>query len=125
MASLHSPLSTFRTGTYAVTRRVASTYAVNGDLVPGASSSFDIEAVVEPLGGRKLEQLAPAQVGKENVLILTATEIRTRQVAKTGVEAAEPDRIRIGDEDWDVIQSARREFRGAVHYEAIASLVIA
>lgn len=111
----HAALDTFKTGSYVVTRRTASTYDANGDKVAGSTSTVTIEAIVTPIGGRELEALAPAQVGKETRQIMTETELKTRE------PGFEPDQVAIAGEPWEVVAVQKWEVRGAVHYRALAS----
>lgn len=78
--SLVDAISSFSTGTYTVTRRAAGTY-VDGVLVLGSSSTFTIDACVQPATGRQIRVLPEGQRSDETIAIWTTTALRTRDAA--------------------------------------------
>lgn len=103
-----------RTGTYTVTRRGGGTYDADGYHVAGSSSTFSIDAVVQPYaGGRRMLPL-PEGVRAEDVRhVHTTTALRTRD------NAGEADAIAIGGEvyyAWAV--EGPYTLGGSTHYEA-------
>lgn len=107
-----SPIGTFKTGTYTVTRTVAGTYDANGRLVAGSSSTFPIDASITPVDGRTLQNLPEAQHGEEVQALLTTTALIARQPGNAG------DRVEISSESWEVIRSQSWSARGKTFTQA-------
>lgn len=113
--SILSPITTFGTGTYTVTRQIASTY-INGYVVPGSTSTFTAVMSVQPPStggneiGRVLQALPEAQHGKEIRVAYTATELKTRAPGN------EPDEVTIASETWEVLRAELWQFRGIDHW---------
>ena len=102
----------FKTGDYVVTRRTGASYDADGIKVDGLSATFSIPATVQPLSGRELEALAPAQLGKEIREVLCRTELKTR------TPTCDADQVTIDDEQWEVIASEVHHVRshdGVIH----------
>lgn len=87
-------------GTYVVTRRAPATNDGRGRLVPGATSTFSIDASIQPISGRKLELLAEVARGRELRSVITASTIDPM----TPDHAA--DQLAIAGEVWEVIEAA-------------------
>lgn len=111
--SILSPIATFATDAYTVTRTGAGTYDSDGRLVAGSTSTFSIDAVVQPLRGRELRNLPEAQHGEEMRALLTGTELRARQPGNAG------DTVSISSEDWEVVRLEPWSFRGTSFWRAI------
>ncbi len=92
--SLASPL--FTSGTYTVTRRATGSLA-NGDWTPGASSTFTVEADLQPLSGNDLKILPEGQHGEEMQKLYLSVELFTARLDK------EADQITIDGAEWKVI----------------------
>lgn len=105
----------FATVAYTVTRRAAGTY-VKGRLVPAVgTTTISIVADVQPVQGRKLEDLPEGQRGGEHLLVITATELRARQPGNEG------DVVTIGGEPWRVVEVEAWRAFGPPHYECIVA----
>lgn len=88
-------------GTFTVTRRAPSTNDGKGRVVPGAPSTFTVDASIQPLGdGRELALLAEVARGRELRVVFTATVIEPM----TPAHAA--DQLAINGETWEVIRAA-------------------
>lgn len=109
--SLIGVIERFATGTYTVTRRGTGTYS-SGRLVAGSTSTFTITASLQPVRGRELQNLAPAQHGEEVKVLYTATLLRVRSPDGAG------DLVTINSESWEVFQVEPWEAFGETHYRA-------
>lgn len=112
---INSAIARLKTGTYTVTR-IGNGTTVLGRYTPAASSTFPIDAVVQPLTPRTLIVL-PEGVRSEDVrLIHTTTPLRTRD------NNGEADAISIAGESFVVWRvSGPWTIRGNTHYEAHVS----
>lgn len=99
--SLLGNIAAFKTGTYTVTRTAAGTRAL-GIYTPGATSTFNIDADMQPYRGERggLETMPlPEGYRAENMRTLyTTTELYP--VSQTGVA----DTISIDSETWEVFK---------------------
>ncbi len=94
--SLAGVIADFKTGTYTVTRKGAGTYDATGAHVPAATSTFSIDACVQPVSGKVLQNLPEGHHANETKAIWTTTALRTRDAAGA------PDIIAIGGENYTV-----------------------
>lgn len=108
---LRGVIASLQTGTYTVTRRAAGAY-VDGRYQPGATSTVEIVASVQPVTGRTLQDLPEGQRGEETRVVYTETEIRSHG---PGIE---PDRITLDGETWICIRSERWQGLGGTHWRA-------
>lgn len=93
--SLIDSLST-ETGTYTITRTVASSTYSGGVAVPGSTSTVTITAAVYQATGRDLQRLPEERRSIATVKIFTATRLYTGAQAGTGSEATyNADRITV------------------------------
>ncbi len=97
-------------GSYAVTRTALGTTSV-GRKVPGSTSSFNIDANVQPAPGKMVEALPESRRTNDVRLLFTDTEL---YAVMTGYE---PDRITIGGVVFEVL--AVRPWPR--HYEVLAA----
>lgn len=103
-----------KTGDYTVTRTVAGSYA-GGLYTPGSTSSFSIEASVQPVTGRDLKVLPEGHHSEEMVKIFTKTELKTRS------PGFDPDKVAIGGETYEVKNVQAWTAFGGKHYEVLAA----
>lgn len=84
-------------GTYTVTRYSgAGGYGSDGIFAAPATSTFTIEASVQPVRGRELQRLPEGLRSEEVRAIFTPTALRCAAPGQL------PDRISIGGESWQV-----------------------
>jgi hypothetical protein len=114
MSALTGVIGRFMSGTYTVTRTAAGTRTL-GRYTPGASSTFSIDASVQPVTGRALQALPEGHRAEETRLVLTTTEIRTRTPTN------EADTISIDSESWAVVKVERWDAFGGTHYRAFVA----
>lgn len=107
-------IARFKTGTYTVTRTAVGT-RTNGRYTPGATSTFDITASVQPVTGRDLQSLPEGQRAEETRIVYTTTELRTRTAT------VDPDSISIDSETWAVVKVERWQAFGNTHYRAFVA----
>lgn len=108
--SVASAIAAMKTGDYTVTRTAASTTDGHGRIVAGATSTFTIEASIQPVTDRDLKVLPEALHAEDLRKVFTVTELR----------AVPPDSITIGGEAWHVVGRPKRwEAFGSGHTEAI------
>lgn len=75
-------ISRFASGTYAVTRSAAGSFnATTGVYAPGSTSTIQVPASIQPLGGRELLRLPEEERTKERIVIFTAVELFTSSPA--------------------------------------------
>lgn len=99
----------FATGTYTVTRTAAPT-VVDGYAVAGASSTFQVVAVVVPLSGRDLQSLPEGLLATDSRKVITATQLRPTDV------------VTIDSEPWAVYGiDGPYTLRGGTHYNALVA----
>lgn len=111
--SLNGVIVSLGTGTYTVTRTAAGT-RVDGRYVPGATSTFPIDAGIEPATGRELEDLPTGRRGNETIKIFTDTQLVAEDVSE------DPDVIAYRGELWTVVKASFWEGFGENHCEAMA-----
>jgi hypothetical protein len=107
-------IASFATGQYTVTRTEAGTYTA-GRYTPGPTSTFMIDASIQPASGRDLQVLAEGEHATEVRVVYTTTELRTR------APAHDPDRITIDGEQWEVSKFERWEAFGNTHWRGMAA----
>jgi hypothetical protein len=78
LMDLTAVIASFATGTYTVTRPGADTYDTNGRLVAGSTSTFSVEACVQPVTGRALDRLPEGLRQSEVVSVWAPLEMRNR-----------------------------------------------
>lgn len=111
---LSNVIGRFQTGTYVVTRTATGT-TVNGRYTPGAASTFNVDAVVQPLDPRTVTPL-PEGVRSEDVRLVHLYGTTPMRTSDGGLEA---DYVTIGGEKfyaWKV--EGPWQLRGSTHYEA-------
>lgn len=94
-----SALTHFLTGTYTVTRPGSGSYT-NGIWTPGAGSTFNIDASIQPINVgdlRRVEQVAEGFNISDLKKLYTTTELRV------GDSDSMSDTVAIGAETWRVI----------------------
>lgn len=94
LASFGAVLGTFQTGTYAVSRRTATTTGTDGRTVLGTESTFNIDASVQNLTGKELQQLSESQRTSERRNLWTLSTLRTLAAAGAA------DRVTIDGAVW-------------------------
>lgn len=70
--------STFDTGTYTVTRTDPETFDDAGVRIPGAETTFNIAAGVQPISGVDMQSLVEGESADDYRAIFTLTALRTR-----------------------------------------------
>lgn len=91
----------FKTGTYTVTRRHGGA-RVNGRWVPGAASTFPVDADLQPLTGREIRDLPAGQDATDVQIMFTVVELRTR--SPESLTNDDPDIVTIAGEGWRVTE---------------------
>lgn len=89
--SLLGVITCFQTGTYTITRTAADTYT-DGLRTAGATSTFTIDASIQPVTGRKLLALPEARRTQDIRVLWTATAL------------AVADKITIAGELYEVFE---------------------
>lgn len=92
--SLTGVIQRFKTGTYTITRRTSDTYT-NGLRTPGTSSTFTLDASVQPVTGSDLKILPEARRTEDVRVFWTTTQLQT---------LPNPDVITIASENYEVFQ---------------------
>ncbi|MGN6103655.1 MAG: hypothetical protein ACTHU0_00995 [Kofleriaceae bacterium] len=102
-----------------VTRTLKGT-SVHGRYIPGSSSTFEIDAVVQPaynlnrvIGGANLQALLDNQRVEKIYQIHTVTPLQTRS------PTTDPDVIFYEGVSWTVARVEKWELDGEVHYHAV------
>lgn len=90
-------IASFLTGTYTVTRRAAATYVL-GNPVAGGTSTFTVQASVQPANGRDLLRLPEGRRSTESRVLYTTTQLL---VGAQGA-ANESDLVAIDGKTWEV-----------------------
>lgn len=105
--------------TLTVTRRAVGTF-VSGIYVPGAPTTFEVVAVVQPafnlnrvIGGSDLQAGIDGQRVETIYQVHTATEIRGRTPAN------DPDVVTYRGDDYTVARVEQWDLSGEVHYHAV------
>lgn len=116
--SVRGSIERLANGTYPVARQVASSYDENGRLVDaGAITNLEITAVVQPVSGDDLKQLAEGQMPSDRRVVFSLEELRTRTPAN------DPDLITIDGRAWEVVNVETWTSRGETHWKAIVARV--
>lgn len=92
--SLHGVISRFKTGTYAIVRTAADTYT-NGLRTAGTTSTFTVDASIQPVTGRELFALPEAR---------RTQDVRVFWTSVILIATPNPDKITIGDETFEIFQ---------------------
>ena len=112
--SLASVITAFG-ASYTVTRYGSGSFS-NGDWTPGSPSTFSIVASIQPISKPDLVTIPEGHRISDVKQVFTTTELRTRN------GDADPDRITINSEAWEVYSVDHwPEF--ADHYVALVSRV--
>lgn len=102
------------TGTYTVTRTLVGTWT-NGKYTAGSTSTFPITASVQPMDGPlELYDAPEGRITAKNLLVLTATELKTQN------GQVDPDFIQIDGEPWRIDTAEKVVAWGETHYECVA-----
>jgi hypothetical protein len=118
--SLNGTIASLGTGTYAVTRTIAG-IRVNGRYPHGTATTFPIDAGIESVSGRELQDLPEGQRGDEVIRIFTATPLLgVRPGFEADRIAYQPPGYETPGEPWTVIGAEVLEGFGEVHYEVLA-----
>lgn len=120
---LNESIDGLLTGTYTVTRQLVGTYTDGIYSGGGTTSSFTVEAVVEPatglqrvVGGYEMRMDDDGQRTNDIQVIYTRTELYTRRPTH------EPDLITIKGRQYTVWRVESWDLSGEVHYRALATL---
>lgn len=105
----------FKTGTYAVTRRGPATY-VNGRKTDAAPTVVNVDGCVQPVTGRDLQRLPEGRRGGETIKILTVVELFTEDASHAA------DTLSIDGYTWEVA-SAERWGTMASYYRSLLTKV--
>jgi len=89
-------IASFVTGTYTVTRRSPSAYGTDGRLDAPTTSTFTVDACVQPVTGRELERMSEGLQTAEILTIWSPVELKTQ------ASTQDPDRISIDGDTWEV-----------------------
>ena len=108
-------IQTFKTGSYTVTRTDPRTL-VMGRVSAPSTSTFSIDAVVQPMPGRDLERLPEGFRSEDMRVLWTDTELKTPGTAQ------EADKVDIDGELYQVEQVQIWDHDG-VHYRVMVRLV--
>ena len=116
--SLSGLIPALKTGTaYTVTRTVAGTMTSGRYSGPGAASTFEIAASVQPLNGKDLKAVPEAERTSHLRKLYTETALQTRTATN------EADSVLIDGESHKVISVEYHEGFGFKHYKTVVSRV--
>lgn len=90
--------------TYTVKREASGSIGTDGRYQPGSTSTFQIEANIQPADARQLERLPERLRSKDTRVAYSPTELRTASAQDTET----PDRVVINGDDYEV-QAVDRE----------------
>lgn len=93
--SLSLVIASFSTGTYTVTRTAADSYAA-GIRTPGATSTFSIDASVQPVSGNDLRAVPEGR---------RVDDFRTLWTRTALILTPNPDQVSIGGEVFEVFRA--------------------
>jgi hypothetical protein len=93
-------IAAFSTGTYSVTRRAAGSLSL-GSYVPGATTTFSIDASIQPVSGRDVKAAPEGRRVEELRVVYTLTELLAMQPGAHGIG----DVVTYKGETWEVIKS--------------------
>lgn len=114
--SLAGAIVRLRSGSYSVTRTTARTYTL-GKLNSASTSSLTIVASIQPTSGRELQDMPEGMRTDELVTIYTSTALQTK------TSTAEPDKVAIGSDSYEVVRVQPWIAFGETHYRAFARKV--
>lgn len=116
MALAHA-IAIFQTGTYTVTRTAAGTTTA-GRYTPGSTSTFPIDAVVQPVTGREFTPMPESPTGHEIKLIHCTTALQT-------LASGRADRVALdGGEPWVVYHAETWSHTGETFCRALVSRAV-
>jgi hypothetical protein len=113
--SVNHPVQTFKTGTYAVARRIGGSYSQGRYIPGGIVVNLNVDASIQPANGKQLQVLPEAQRSDVILIAYTAEELLTRG------QTNEPDQVTISGETFEVFKVATWTHRGVIHYESYLS----
>lgn len=101
-------------GTYTVTRHAVSTWT-DGEHVPGAETTFQIVASIQPITGRELEMLPEGDRNRGRLKCYTET------LLQAGEGDAVPDRVEYKGTDYEVqeVRDFQDHGTGLPHYRVM------
>lgn len=111
--SLPDVVARMKTGTYDVTHAAVGT-SPHGIYAPGAPTTSQIVAGIQPVEGVELQDTPEAQYGAETIVIYTMTELVTR-----GMSSAESDVVSYRGSQYRVTRVQHYDTRSG-HYRAYA-----
>lgn len=115
--ALIDAIGSLSNGIYAVTRQASGSYDTNGRYTPGATTTFDIVASIQPNTGKELQSLPPSQETDVSITVYTITELKTR------TPESEPDIVSYKGKSWKVYTSNQWTAFGNDYWRADASLI--
>lgn len=120
--ALNESIDSLATGDYVVTRTLVGSY-VDGIYTTGSSSTFSINAVMEPatglqrvVGGFEMRSGDDGQRVNDIRVLYTRTELYTRRPTH------EADKVTIAGRQYTVFRCEPWDLDGEVHYRALATL---
>lgn len=115
--SLAHAIAIFQTGSYTVTRTAAGTHTA-GRYTPGSTSTFTVDAVVQPVTGREFVPMPECPAGHENKLVHCTTALAT-------LAGGRADRIALdGGEPWVVYHAEFWSHTGETFCRALVSRAV-
>lgn len=125
--SVNESIDGLANATLTVTRTNTTGAYVDGIWVPGTTTTFTIDAVIQPafnlnrvIGGADLEGSVENERVVEIYQIHTRTELKTR---KKGPPAIEPDLVEYDGAQWTVARVEKWDLDGEAHYHAVITRV--
>ena len=97
--SLNSVIDRFKTGTYTVTREATGSY-VAGRWNAGVSSTFPVDACIQPVTGKDLQALPEGFHASNSKVMFSKVELKT--VSEDPKMSA--DLVTVKGEDYQVLQ---------------------
>lgn len=110
-------MSSFRSP-FTITRKSAGSY-VNGKWVEGSTSTFTIQASVQPLRGEEIQLLPEGRRNSQAVRIYTDTQLYVKTDEQTN-----PDKLTAFGESYEVLSVEPWQSNVINHYKCIAVKVI-
>src|SRR5258707_270463 len=111
---LSQVINDLASGNYTVTRSLPATYGVDGRVIAGNTSTFQVNASVQPIDGRDLLRLPEGLRTLELLYVFTSVELRTQG------NAQDPDTIQIDGNKYQVQESSRWVASGNVFRAIVA-----
>jgi len=111
-------IESFNTGPYTVTRYAAPTYT-KGTATQGATTTFTIQATVQPLTPREALLLPEGERLRQNLKVYSATELKPSD--NNGELPA--DTIEYRGENYKVISVERRDQTDIPHFKHIVQKI--